>query len=189
VNGLTGSPLTPADGLKPGFWPDMTAGLCSPCHVAITRGDTDQPDPSHPECVKAADAPRPTASTITAGQLDALYAERDRLTAELGAVGSRASVAALEDITVRSVQQLTEVRAERDRLAAKVDYARDQVLQMSERAQHAERRVEIIERLNRNQADIIRRVRGLTGRWAKRTDQLKRAAELIDDALDGKAGQ
>jgi hypothetical protein len=60
---------------------------------------------------------------------------------------------------------------------------------MSERAQHAERRVEIIERLNRNQADIIRRVRVLTGRWAQRTDQLKRAAELLEAALDGKAGQ
>jgi len=64
--------------------------------------------------------------------------DRDRLAAELAAVGSAASVAALEDITVRSVQQLTEVRADRDRLAAKVDYARGQVVQMSERAEQAE---------------------------------------------------
>jgi len=60
---------------------------------------------------------------------------------------------------------------------------------MSERAQQAERRVETIERLNRDQADTIRRVRDLTARWAKRTDQLKRAAELLEAALDGKAGQ
>jgi len=82
-----------------------------------------------------------------------------------------------------------EVQVDRDRLAAKVDYARGQVIQMSERAQQAEQRVEIIERLNRNQADTIRRVRVLTGRWAKRTDQLKRAAELLEAALDGKAGR
>lgn len=40
------------DDLRAGFWPDMTGGLCSRCHLDITRGDSEQPDPDHPECVE-----------------------------------------------------------------------------------------------------------------------------------------
>lgn len=39
-----------------GFWPDMTGGLCSVCHIDIIRGDEDRPDPDHPDCVRAFDA-------------------------------------------------------------------------------------------------------------------------------------
>jgi ferredoxin len=39
--------------LRGGFWPGMTGGLCARCHIEIQRGDSDEPDPDHPECVTA----------------------------------------------------------------------------------------------------------------------------------------
>jgi hypothetical protein len=48
-------------GLRGGFWPGMTGGLCTLCHLDLLRGDADQPDPEHAECVTAWE----TAETIT----------------------------------------------------------------------------------------------------------------------------
>lgn len=42
-----------SDDLRGGFWPDMTGGLCARCYLGLVRGDADQADPDHPECVAA----------------------------------------------------------------------------------------------------------------------------------------
>lgn len=50
-DGLTTPALAPqmtAEDVRGGFWPDMTGGRCSPCHLAALRGY--EPEPDCPDC-------------------------------------------------------------------------------------------------------------------------------------------
>jgi hypothetical protein len=49
TSGQRTTPLLSDEELRGGFWPGMTGGLCTPCHLSVVR--VGHPDPDHPECV------------------------------------------------------------------------------------------------------------------------------------------